>query len=339
MQAILVAALVFAWGMAGSAAAVPRDVSASIPAIGQSDTGDATFAVETYACQPGMDLQTLDPNGCSPSPEPLIEWRLSSDRFAEPLTQADADVSGGTVTWSGLPEGEYFVDLTAEVFFFGHDDYFIPSSDQVTRQDEHTTRIFYRSAGPHDSINAYVFSSGGVATGPGVMASVHNCPSDTLLADIQVEPCDEPITSGQLRVVCDDHGAIVKLDRAFRLNDLTLATSLPPGPCRLNALDLPDDHDLVYLFGGAATGTFPADETFQFDLDQATVAADGNLHLTIFFLDSSTPDDRDGDGLNNTAEDQLGTDPANADTDGDGASDFSEVRFGSDPLDAESVPR
>ena len=339
MQAILVAALVFACGMARSAAAVPIDVTASIPGIGQSDTRDGTFAVETYACPPGMDLRTLDPNACAPSPEPLIEWRLSSDRFAEPLTQADADVSGGTVTWNGLPAGEYFVDLTAEIFFFGHDDYFIPSSDQVTRQDEHTTRIFYRSAGPHDSINAYVFSSAGVATGPGVVASVHNCPPDTLLADIQVEPCDEPITSGLLRVVCDDQGAIVKLDRVLRLNDLNVAASLPPGSCRLNVLDLPDDHDLVYVFGSDFAGTFRTDETFRFDLDQATVAADGNLHLTIFFLDSSTPDDGDGDGLNNTAEDELGTDPADADTDGDGTSDFSEVRFGSDPTDAASVPR
>jgi hypothetical protein len=46
---LLVAALVFACGMARSAAAVPKDVTASIPAIGQSDTGAGTFAVETYA--------------------------------------------------------------------------------------------------------------------------------------------------------------------------------------------------------------------------------------------------------------------------------------------------
>ena len=159
MQAILVAALVIGCGMARSAAAMPKDVSASIPAIGQSETRDGTFAVETYACPPGMDLRTLDPDACTPSPEPLVEWRLSSDRFADPLAQADAEVSGGTVTWNGLPAGEYFVDLTAEIFFLGHDDYFIPSSDQVTRQDEHTTRIFYRSAGPHDSVNFSVFLS------------------------------------------------------------------------------------------------------------------------------------------------------------------------------------
>jgi hypothetical protein len=307
--------------------------------MGQSDDEDGTFAVETHACPPGMDLRTLDPEACTPSPEPLIEWQLTSDQFAEPLTQAHADVSGGTVTWNRLPAGEYFVDLTAEIFFLGHDDYFIPSSDQVTRQDEHTTRIFYQSAGPHDSINAYVFSSGGVTSGPGIVASIHNCPSDTLLADIQVEPCDEPIASGQLRVVCGDQGAIVNLDRAFRLNDLTVAASLPSGPCRLNVHDLPDDHDLIYAFGGDDAGTFLADETFRFELDEATVAAEGNLHLTIFFLDSSTPDDGDGDGLSNAAEDELGTDPADADTDGDGTSDFSEVRFGSDPLDAASVPR
>ncbi len=48
--------------------------------------------------------------------------------------------------------------------------------------------------------------------------------------------------------------------------------------------------------------------------------------------------DLDGDGLSNSQELQLGTDPQNPDSDGDGAKDGLEVRRGTDPLDPESKP-
>lgn len=44
--------------------------------------------------------------------------------------------------------------------------------------------------------------------------------------------------------------------------------------------------------------------------------------------------DRDGDGLTNAEETELGTDPDRADTDGGGVEDGSEVEFGFDPLQA-----
>ncbi len=50
-----------------------------------------------------------------------------------------------------------------------------------------------------------------------------------------------------------------------------------------------------------------------------------------------TPEDIDGDGLNNTMEDILGTDPNNPDTDGDGLLDGLEVlTFGTDPGDPDT---
>ncbi len=55
-------------------------------------------------------------------------------------------------------------------------------------------------------------------------------------------------------------------------------------------------------------------------------------------LDSSGVSDPDDDGLNNLREEDLGTDPNNADTDGDGASDSTEVAFRTDPNDANSTP-
>ena len=47
-------------------------------------------------------------------------------------------------------------------------------------------------------------------------------------------------------------------------------------------------------------------------------------------------DDADGDGLTDTEENQIGTNPLNPDTDSDGALDGSEVAAGTDPLDAAS---
>ena len=48
--------------------------------------------------------------------------------------------------------------------------------------------------------------------------------------------------------------------------------------------------------------------------------------------------DTDGDGIENSLEAKLGTDPLKADTDGDGFPDFTEIRSKSNPLSADSYP-
>jgi quercetin dioxygenase-like cupin family protein len=126
------------------------------PFAASSHDASGTFRVETFACPEGMILATLETDACEPSAESLVQWSLDSDQFDAPLGAEEATVSGAT-TWQGLPSGTYFVDLTAESYAPGYGDYFIPSSNQVTRQDELTTRIYFDATQPRDSINAYVF--------------------------------------------------------------------------------------------------------------------------------------------------------------------------------------
>jgi hypothetical protein len=122
------------------------------------------FSVETFACPEGMTLATLETDACEPSAESLVQWSLDSDQFDAALGADEATVTGATTTWQGLPSGTYFVELTAESFAMGYGDYYIPSSNQVTRQDERTTRIYFNAARAHQSINAYVFAGDSAAS-------------------------------------------------------------------------------------------------------------------------------------------------------------------------------
>jgi hypothetical protein len=123
-----------------------------------SQDASGAFSVETFACPEGMTLATLDTEACEPSTEPLVQWSLASDQFDAPLDAGEAAITGATTIWRGLPGGTYFVDLTAESFAHGYGDYFIPSSNQVTRQDERTTRIYHDATRSRESIDAYVFA-------------------------------------------------------------------------------------------------------------------------------------------------------------------------------------
>jgi quercetin dioxygenase-like cupin family protein len=131
--------------------------SGGSPFAAAAQDASGTFSVETFACPEGMTLATLEMDACEPSAESLVAWSLANEEFDAPLSAEEATVSGATTTWYGLPSGTFFVDLTAESFASGYGDYFIPSSNQVTRQDERTTRIYVDATQSRDSINAYVF--------------------------------------------------------------------------------------------------------------------------------------------------------------------------------------
>ena len=125
---------------------------------GSAQDASGTFSVETFVCPEGMTPVALEMDDCEPSAESLVQWSLVSDQFDAPLSADEATITGATTTWQGLPSGTYFVELTAESFAPGYGDYFIPSSNQVTRQDERTTRIYFNAVRSRESINAYVFA-------------------------------------------------------------------------------------------------------------------------------------------------------------------------------------
>ena len=56
----------------------------------------------------------------------------------------------------------------------------------------------------------------------------------------------------------------------------------------------------------------------------------GDLNSSVSALDS------DNDGISNTKEVKLGTNPQNPDSDGDGISDGDELKIGTDPLNEHS---
>ena len=82
--------------------------------------------------------------------------------------------------------------------------------------------------------------------------------------------------------------------------------------------------------------------SFYGDSQLFTVSASQN---TAFMIDVTATDnpldpaDDDGDGLSNSWERSLGTDPFMADSDGDGISDGDEIIAGTDPMNEESFPQ
>jgi DNA-binding beta-propeller fold protein YncE/peptidoglycan/xylan/chitin deacetylase (PgdA/CDA1 family) len=76
--------------------------------------------------------------------------------------------------------------------------------------------------------------------------------------------------------------------------------------------------------------------TSDLDRDGMADAWEAEKGLILNFDDAQ--DDPDNDGLTNSEEEDLGTDPMNDDTDGDGYTDHEEIQAGTDPLLVSSFP-
>ncbi len=90
----------------------------------------------------------------------------------------------------------------------------------------------------------------------------------------------------------------------------------------------------VRVFNGETLGqsTFYSDsQVFTVNMPEVFMARLGNTKTAL------KPDDADGDGLSESWETSLGTNPYAVDTDGDGATDAAEKFAGTDALDRDSV--
>jgi len=94
------------------------------------------------------------------------------------------------------------------------------------------------------------------------------------------------------------------------------------------------DCDLLVDFKEVIVGTCPATITRTWTATDSCGTTSATQTITVLAADI----DSDGDGLLDSEEKALGTDPKNPDTDGDGRSDGDEVRAGTDPLKFDAFP-
>ena len=92
------------------------------------------------------------------------------------------------------------------------------------------------------------------------------------------------------------------------------------------------------IFARAFNASTVEAASFYADSDVVEVVA-GQPTLVLNFgpIAELDTDDDDGDGLSNSWEKSLGTDPGNPDTDGNGMTDYQEWLAGTDPLDPNSL--
>ncbi len=141
-------------------------------------------------------------------------------------------------------------------------------------------------------------------------------------------------------------GLNIEVDRALLTNDLRVRMELSASPEATLYLDLYDTNGVILatnigdnLLSGIGTG---AVRTFSIPLEAHSAAVglwlrrgtgDVTVSSSLLYVD------KDGDGLDASQEQQLGTSDASLDSDGDGFTDHEEVFiFGTDPASATSLP-
>ncbi len=100
-------------------------------------------------------------------------------------------------------------------------------------------------------------------------------------------------------------------------------------------LTVTENTEGIYTFASLPSGSYTVDVSAGAYTGQQkdVTLADGEILPVLFPLEPSIqpPQDSDGDGLSNSFEIEMGTDPYDVDTDDDGINDDVEIAYGSDP--------
>ena len=260
-----------------------------------------------------------------------LEVAASSDYASGPLTvEMYGRLKAPTETTYALPfahgikgAGHWEIYLHAG----GSLDIYVPDLDPATAGPTPyiSDQQYHRFAWTYDGANSTLWIDGAAVVGP----TAHN---NALAGG------DHTLWMGTYPIegtLCD--GSAFKGARISNVaRDLTGVT----GP--LTAADADANTISLWLSDDLADGVIPdrGDAGNEAVLIQADDDGDGltNSEEAALGTDPDNPD-TDGDGLSDYLEVRVfGTDPLNPDTDGDGHPDGIEAQYGSDPLDANSYP-
>ena len=317
---VVVEAPVFDVGVA------PFDETATLYLFrGERETG--SLRLDFFACPAEMTREALAGDFCEPSnAEFAVEVAALDGRTVVGRDDA-AEVTGGFLTWADLPAGTYAVRLTA--LPSGYDDVVIPN----TEIDAATGSALLEVAAGAPSAQASVFflQERPVASGA-VIVRVYDCPPGMGRDDLVGDICQASV-GFDLALSTPDGGLLGLADAKFAGNVATWS-DLTAGDYFVEETVIPVGFTDAYAPNTATSDSNPA--AYLVSVGAETV------DLAIYNLrpdDTGPPTDSDNDGLIDSAEPQVGTDPNNPDTDDDGRADGDEVgprRVVTDPLDPDS---
>ncbi len=270
------------------------------------DRGSGSVAVQTFACPAGMTAQTLVVESCeATTAEPEVQL-AGDDGAALSLAQAEGE-PGQERVWTDLPFGIYHLSVGAPPDGFtnvlgGGAEYDPAANAFVVTLDK---------TAPEQRVNLYLMRDEEAGS---LTVRLYDCPAgmtrDTLAGDF----CDagDPSALALVGVDGTSPGAPAIEGNAATWSDLAA------GDYAVSVAGIGGEFADAVLPGGFEFGG----GSFGVRLDGETAA-----DLAIFRLRpaDAEPIDSDGDGLSDSAEASIGTDPFNPDTDGDGRFDGDEV--------------
>lgn len=305
-------------------------------------SGSGSITATVYTCPEGWDPQTGSTAECSLATSGF-DISISAGNTGVVRTLADAEASGGSFVWYGLP-------LSVDEETFGDGYYII---EQAPLPAGYNT---YYAAGASIPDGPGGFDYVNLTPGtPDVSLEIYNystaAPKGTITLDTIVCPTGEVNPESCTREFGPDGltGIFIQ-DMDGALNPLTIDNAIKEGDGPYVWIDVDyavymiDTPSLVAPAGYQIVQVMLTDGTdisSGFTINQDVPIANVLVVLVPAGGDDTTPvssADEDADGLSDTDETTVGTDPANPDSDADCHGDGNELTAGTDPLNAASFP-